>query len=202
MDVSDRKGARAEMLRVRALSVRQRRGLEHGLMDDLRPRESERRRGRAKTNLMVPTIRFAEPHLRPPASTPPRSMTGAAVCEVCLIKWTRRSDRKSPSSRNSDVFSNGCSGIIVGRKLHIPIRTFRKEYGSWSGRFMVSEERKLLSASQAASKLGVTPQHLRLLLRVGKLKGIRVGRAWAVAEEDLRDFQASRMVEQFSFIRG
>jgi excisionase family DNA binding protein len=60
------------------------------------------------------------------------------------------------------------------------------------------EQPKLLSASEAASRLGCTPQHLRLLLRTGKLRGIRVGKAWAVVEDDLREFQASRMVEQLS----
>lgn len=55
------------------------------------------------------------------------------------------------------------------------------------------EERRLLSVDQAARTLGVTPQHVRRLLRWGKLRGTRVGKTWTIFAEDLRDYQDFRM---------
>jgi excisionase family DNA binding protein len=58
---------------------------------------------------------------------------------------------------------------------------------------VVQGEPKLLSTGEAASMIGCTPQHLRLLIRTGRLKGTRVGRAWVVRDSDLREFQTLRL---------
>lgn len=50
----------------------------------------------------------------------------------------------------------------------------------------------LLSVRESAVRLGYTPQHVRFLLRIGRLRGIRVGRDWVIHEDDLRAFQARR----------
>ena len=63
----------------------------------------------------------------------------------------------------------------------------------------IINEGNLLSTKEAARRLGYTPQHLRLLVRIGRLRAIRVGKVWAVSEEHLQDFQASRVVKQLRF---
>jgi excisionase family DNA binding protein len=63
----------------------------------------------------------------------------------------------------------------------------------------ILDEATLLSTKEAARRLGCTPQHLRLLFRTRRLNAIRVGKVWAVKEQDLRDFQASRMMKHLRF---
>jgi excisionase family DNA binding protein len=50
----------------------------------------------------------------------------------------------------------------------------------------------LLTTEQAAEILGVNGSRVRQLLRSGTLKGSRFGRVWAVREEDLRAYMATR----------
>jgi excisionase family DNA binding protein len=44
-------------------------------------------------------------------------------------------------------------------------------------------EDKFLTVSEVAVKLGYTEQHIRLLLRQGKLRGRKIGRDWMVPYE-------------------
>lgn len=66
---------------------------------------------------------------------------------------------------------------------------FPKEYGT------ISETREMLSVEEASIRLGVTKQHVRLLLRRGKLKGMRVGRTWTLREEAVDHFNAERLTQ-------
>ncbi len=52
---------------------------------------------------------------------------------------------------------------------------------------MVDADR-LLIVREACELLGYTPQHTRLLIRTGRLRAIRVGRDWAIRENDVREF--------------
>ena len=47
---------------------------------------------------------------------------------------------------------------------------------------MVAED-NLLTVSEVAAKLGYTEQHIRLLLRQGRLGGRKIGRDWMVPYE-------------------
>lgn len=78
-------------------------------------------------------------------------------------------------------------------ELNIPIGIFPEKWRD------MEERPPLLSAREAAKILGCTPQHLCLLLRTRRLRGTRVGRAWAIVEDDLREYHASRMVKHLSF---
>ncbi len=44
----------------------------------------------------------------------------------------------------------------------------------------------MYSVREAAAKLGVSPQHLRLLLAQGKVKGKRLGHDWVVLSLDYK----------------
>jgi len=45
---------------------------------------------------------------------------------------------------------------------------------------------KLLSANDAAKILGVHHSRVRVLIREGRLKAQKVGRAWVILEKDLK----------------
>jgi excisionase family DNA binding protein len=38
----------------------------------------------------------------------------------------------------------------------------------------------VLDVTSAAAELGVSPEYIRRLVRAGRLRGVRVGRAWAI----------------------
>jgi len=48
--------------------------------------------------------------------------------------------------------------------------------------------KELYTVEQAAEKLQVDPETIRIWLRAGKLKGIKVGRLWRIREENLELF--------------
>lgn len=52
----------------------------------------------------------------------------------------------------------------------------------------------LLTIREAAKALGYSPQHTRLLIRTGKLRGMKMGRDWAINESDVRAFAARRRI--------
>ena len=47
---------------------------------------------------------------------------------------------------------------------------------------------KLLSPERAAQMLDVNPETVRNWLREGKLQGVKVGRLWRIAENELQRF--------------
>lgn len=48
--------------------------------------------------------------------------------------------------------------------------------------------KRLLTPEEVAERLAVTPRSIRIWLRQGKLKGVRVGRLWRIRERDLEAF--------------
>lgn len=50
----------------------------------------------------------------------------------------------------------------------------------------------LLTVTQVAQHLDYTPQHVRLLLREGRLSGTKIGRDWVVPSEAVDAFVARR----------
>lgn len=63
----------------------------------------------------------------------------------------------------------------------------------------IIENRPLISTEEAAYALGITPQHVRRLLRSGKLKGMRVGKTWTILIKDLEVYQAGRPTQRRLF---
>ncbi len=61
---------------------------------------------------------------------------------------------------------------------------------------------RFLTVGEASRLLGYTPQHTRLLLRTGKLRGSKIGRDWAVREADVRAYSAGRSSVHLFKIRG
>ena len=49
-----------------------------------------------------------------------------------------------------------------------------------------------MSVREAAARAGVSPQYIRRMLRRGALRGLRIGRAWAVEEAELREWLERR----------
>ena len=47
---------------------------------------------------------------------------------------------------------------------------------------------KLYTVEQVAEQLQVDPESVRIWLRSGKLKGVKVGRLWRIREDDLEEF--------------
>lgn len=47
---------------------------------------------------------------------------------------------------------------------------------------------KLLTPEEAAKRLAISPRTLREWLRAGKLKGVKMGSLWRIAEHDLDAF--------------
>lgn len=49
----------------------------------------------------------------------------------------------------------------------------------------------MLTVTQAAARLGVTPGRVRQFIHAGRLKATRLGkRVWVIDVEDLREFEA------------
>jgi len=55
---------------------------------------------------------------------------------------------------------------------------------------------KLLTPETAAEALGISPKTLKDWLRAGKIKGVKIGRAWRIREADLQVFIESGIVEK------
>lgn len=53
-------------------------------------------------------------------------------------------------------------------------------------------EEKILTADEVAVILRVLPKTVRVLLKDGKLPGVKVGRVWRIREEALKDYLAGR----------
>jgi excisionase family DNA binding protein len=53
------------------------------------------------------------------------------------------------------------------------------------------EDIKLLTPEEVAQALRLDDETIRIWLREGKLKGIKVGRVWRISEEELKAFLAS-----------
>ena len=63
--------------------------------------------------------------------------------------------------------------------------------GSQSGRGQGSLKiDDLISLQQAAKLSGLTPGHLRLLIRQGDIWGTKIGRNWVTTEQAVREYQA------------
>ena len=45
---------------------------------------------------------------------------------------------------------------------------------------------KLLTPDEVAQRLGITPNTVRIYLREGRIKALKVGRLWRVRESDLQ----------------
>jgi len=50
---------------------------------------------------------------------------------------------------------------------------------------------KLLTPEEVAERLVVSPKSIREWLRIGKLRGVKVGRLWRIRERDLEAFLES-----------
>ena len=48
----------------------------------------------------------------------------------------------------------------------------------------------LISLQKAAKLSGLTPGHLRLLIRQGEIWGTKIGRNWVTTEQAVREYQA------------
>jgi excisionase family DNA binding protein len=48
----------------------------------------------------------------------------------------------------------------------------------------------LISLQKAAKLTGLTPGHIRLLVRNGEIWGMKFGRNWVTTEEAVKDYQA------------
>jgi excisionase family DNA binding protein len=66
---------------------------------------------------------------------------------------------------------------------------FPREYSRGN---MEPREDHLLTIIEASKMLGYTPQHTRLLLRMGRLRGTKLGRDWMLTEGDVLEFTARR----------
>jgi len=48
----------------------------------------------------------------------------------------------------------------------------------------------LISLEKAAKLTGLTPGHLRLLIRQGEIWGTKIGRNWVTTEQAVREYQS------------
>jgi excisionase family DNA binding protein len=48
------------------------------------------------------------------------------------------------------------------------------------------EQEKLIGTRQASEILGFTQDHMRLLLREGKIKGVKIGKVWRIPESEIK----------------
>jgi excisionase family DNA binding protein len=49
------------------------------------------------------------------------------------------------------------------------------------------EEGRLMGTREASVVLGFTQDHIRLLLRTGKIKGVKIGKVWRIPESEIRE---------------
>ena len=61
---------------------------------------------------------------------------------------------------------------------------------SQKGREQESPIGDLISLQEAAKLRGLTPGHLRLLIRQGEVWGTKIGRNWVTTEKAVREYQA------------
>lgn len=50
----------------------------------------------------------------------------------------------------------------------------------------------LFTTNQAALKLGYTLQHVRLLIRQGKISGVKIGRDWLIKKDTVNIYRNRR----------
>jgi excisionase family DNA binding protein len=55
----------------------------------------------------------------------------------------------------------------------------------------MSADLPFLTTQQVAKRLGYTLQHVRLLIRQGRLRGVKLGRDWVIQPEVLKKFRVS-----------
>jgi excisionase family DNA binding protein len=48
------------------------------------------------------------------------------------------------------------------------------------------QEDRLIGTRQASEILGFTQDHMRLLLRTGKIKGVKIGKVWRIPESEIK----------------
>jgi len=48
------------------------------------------------------------------------------------------------------------------------------------------EQERLIGTRQASEILGFTQDHMRLLLRTGKIRGVKIGKVWRIPENEIR----------------
>lgn len=48
------------------------------------------------------------------------------------------------------------------------------------------EQERLIGTRQASEILGFTQDHVRLLLREGKIKGVKIGKVWRIPESEIK----------------
>jgi excisionase family DNA binding protein len=53
---------------------------------------------------------------------------------------------------------------------------------------------RLLSPEEVANILQLKPDTIRILLRTGKLRGIKIGKVWRVRVQDLEEFIQAREI--------
>ena len=51
---------------------------------------------------------------------------------------------------------------------------------------------KILSATEAAKRLGLSRQRVHLLVQQGRIKAARIGHAWTITERALAEFAKTR----------
>lgn len=52
---------------------------------------------------------------------------------------------------------------------------------------------RYITTQQAAKELGYTLQHVRLLIRQGKIHAVKLGRDWVIQPNELKRFHVTRM---------
>ena len=49
-----------------------------------------------------------------------------------------------------------------------------------------------LTSFEAAKRLGFSPDHVRRLVRAGKIRAVKLGHNWLILEKDLKDIKRLR----------
>ena len=62
--------------------------------------------------------------------------------------------------------------------------------------------KRMLSVQEAANRLGLTKQHVRLLLRRGRLRGMRVGRTWILLDDEVTRLSGERSTQSLFSTRS
>jgi len=52
--------------------------------------------------------------------------------------------------------------------------------------------RTTITTTQAAAHLGITPRHVRHLIKIGQLPAVKAGRDWLIEEKNLKQAEARR----------
>ncbi len=54
------------------------------------------------------------------------------------------------------------------------------------------KSRTTITTTEAAARLGITPRHVRHLIKIGQLPAVKAGRDWLIEEKNLKQAEARR----------